>query len=270
MGASPLKEELALTSLASGEFTHLTDCEQQLDHRGPTMQMEGDKSSSLTAADVQPDGQTRGFNQHNMEGTHAQPSKHIKTCTCKLYTHARAHTHRQQACFTLEHFKARRPAAPSPLPPSIPGLPRPFRPQKGCRRWAVNSSRAACWNEPAGPYGLPVRRSEKGLNAPSCGMRDSERHLSSGSVALCPGTRGERGSRGRPGLVLGCGGGASSVWLIYAVCLSSSSESVTFPRPCRHSCNTQDCISGPYRDLQSVIFSQSSTSLERLGLFFDF
>lgn len=74
-------------------FTHLTYCEQQLQCRGPTMQMEGDKNWALSAADMQPDGQTKGFNQPNGKETHAWLSKHTNkhtTCTMldpTLYTH---------------------------------------------------------------------------------------------------------------------------------------------------------------------------------------
>lgn len=49
------------------------------------MQIEGDKNSALPAADIHPDGQTKGFNQPNKEETHARLSKHtlldLKLCT---------------------------------------------------------------------------------------------------------------------------------------------------------------------------------------------
>ncbi|KAI9541972.1 hypothetical protein NQZ68_025106 [Dissostichus eleginoides] len=42
------------------------------------MQMKGDKNSALPTADIQPDGQTKGFNQPNKEETHAGLSKHAR------------------------------------------------------------------------------------------------------------------------------------------------------------------------------------------------
>lgn len=49
------------------------------------MQIEGDKNSALPAADIQPDGQTKGFNQPNKEETHARLSEHTQK-------HTHAHT----------------------------------------------------------------------------------------------------------------------------------------------------------------------------------
>lgn len=40
------------------------------------MNMEGDKNAALPSANIQTDGQIKGFNQLNTEETHARLSKH--------------------------------------------------------------------------------------------------------------------------------------------------------------------------------------------------
>lgn len=91
------------------------------------MQMEGDKNRALRAAEVQPDGQTKGFNQPNGRKKHmlASPNTHrnmvlLTLSALRLHTH----THHQRACVSLEHFKDQclAPSLPPPLLPLLPPL----------------------------------------------------------------------------------------------------------------------------------------------------
>lgn len=90
------------------------------------MKMEGDKNSGVM-------DKPKAFNQPDEEGTHARLSKHIKKDANEAVrsstTHRHACTHTQALFKTLFAL-------------SLSFFLHPSLPWKGCRRRAVNSSRA--------------------------------------------------------------------------------------------------------------------------------
>lgn len=69
------------------------------------MKMEGDKNTAPPAADIQPDGQTKGFNQPNKEETHARLPKHTQKHANETVgsetTRARTHAHTSRVSVSL-------------------------------------------------------------------------------------------------------------------------------------------------------------------------